>query len=74
MKTKIFAYTLINAMGITSKKIIYSIKDSSITKSIQKLKNEGINSSLIELSETIQEKEKNIVCFKRIKKIYMKIQ
>lgn len=62
MKTKFPANMLLKALGITNKKISYCLK----TNSLQQKTLNNTSNCLIEISELLFEKEKNIVGLKNI--------
>lgn len=61
MKTKIPIYTLLRSLGITNKKIIYSIGTKENIEKINYVKNTKVYNSLTEISELFFEKETNIM-------------
>ena len=67
MKLKISAYALIRALGITTKKIIYSTNRRLMIKNFNKITNPKVDVTLINLSEQILEKKTNIMSNKPIK-------
>ena len=60
MKTKISTYALIRALGITTKKIIYSTNSKLIIKTFDKITSQKVDAAIISLSEQILEKKTNI--------------
>lgn len=61
MRTKIQIYTLINSLGLTNKKIIESLNTNKMKNNTMKFKNQTIELCLLNLANTILDKEKNIM-------------
>lgn len=66
MKTKFSAFVLMKALGLTSKKISYTLK----IENREKKGTRKITSNLVEISESLGEKDSNILrlnfmCFKK---------
>lgn len=61
MKTKIPVYNLLRALGISNKKIIYSIGTKENIEKINYVKNTKVYDSLTEISGLFFEKETNIM-------------
>jgi DNA-directed RNA polymerase beta subunit len=61
MKTKIPVYTLLRSLGISNKKIIYSIGNKNNIGNISSMKNTKVSTALMEISELLLEKETNIM-------------
>ncbi len=63
MKTKIPVYNLLRSLGISNKKIIYSIGTKENIEKINYVKNTKVYDSLTEISGLFFEKETNIMRF-----------
>lgn len=63
MKKKIPIITLLKALGLTKKKIYYSIKDIKLIKNISKGTDVNISKSLIKINEIILEQKSTIMRF-----------
>lgn len=61
MKTKIPIYNLLRSLGISNKKIIYSIETKENIEKINYVKNTKVYDSLTEISGLFFEKETNIM-------------
>lgn len=61
MKTKISAYSLLKALGITEKKIMYTLK---IQSESEKKSYKKTSSCLKEISDNLSEKEGNLLRLK----------
>lgn len=61
MKAKLLAYTLVKALGITTKKIMYSLNNIRTIENITKLNNIKTDTCLINLMDIASEKEKNVM-------------
>lgn len=61
MRTKIPVYTLLRSLGISNKKIIYSIGNKDDAGKINSVKSTKVYNALSEISELLFEKETNIV-------------
>jgi DNA-directed RNA polymerase beta subunit len=61
MKIKIPVYSLLRSLGISNKKIIYSIGIQENVQNLNIVKNTKVYDSLTEIAELLFEKEKNIM-------------
>ena len=61
MRVKLPIYTLIKGLGLTIKKIIYCSNNKNELSTKLNLKNQKTELCLLNLAETILEKEKNIL-------------
>lgn len=65
MKKKIPIFILLKSLGISKKKIIYSLKNIEYLKNFGQTQNKSIPKSLTDLNEILIEKESNFLWLKK---------